>query len=335
MPSGDADATAVQPAVPGARPTVSAQSVPQPLTTGRRWTLWWTIAAPLLLVLVFWWRQALVGFHPTDDGFILAQSWRLLLGETIHVDFTSPRPLGSAFLHIPDVLSPVYTLAISRLLVMLQLLWIAAATVSLASWRTGLSPAMRFVLMAFALILNINTWPIMAWHTMDGVFLGITALWLVMRADQVGNTGSRARAALWAGAWLLAGAAPLVKQGFVLVPVLVLGLLVITEQWRGLRWAPVSAVPLLAYLAAAHWQVGAIGEQMYSGNSGEALYPLEALFDVATTPFGILAVVAALLAVGLVLLAPSVRFGQALRALAVVLIATPTLWRGYQESFAI
>lgn len=320
-------------------PSSAGESTPQARQARhgwtRGWTLWWTLGAPLLLALWFWWRQALVGFHPTDDGFILAQSWRLLLGETIHVDFTSPRPLGSAFLHLPDVLSPWYTLAISRLLVVLQLLWIAAATVSLVSWRTGLGPAMRFALMAFAFILNVNTWPVMAWHTFDGVFLGITAVWLVMRADLADESNQAMRQAAWAGAWLLAGAAPLVKQGFVLAPLLVLGMLLITRQWAGLRWAPFSVLPLLGYLTAARWQVDAIRQQMYGGTSSEVLYPLEVLLQVGTSPFGIATALAALLAVGAVLLAQSVRHGEPLRALAVALLVVPTLIRGSDEGFAM
>lgn len=310
-----------------------AQQVPtqSPIAhQSRIWTAWWVAVAPLLLVLGFWWREALVGFHPTDDGFVLAQSWRLLLGETIHVDFTSPRPLGSAFLHLPDVISPTYTLAISRLLVVLQLLWIASATVSLASWRRGVGPASRFFLIGIAFMLNIGTWPVMAWHTIDGVFLGITALWAVAMAD-----GSSRPKPWWALAWLLAGAAPLIKQGFVVVPLLVAGLMLLSGQRRGLWWVPVALLPPLGYLAAARWQVRTVVDQVYAGQSSEALAPLEALVAVVASPDGWLTTGCALLGLVLALSVRPGQLGAVLRAIAVALVATPTLLIGHQEGFAM
>jgi hypothetical protein len=44
------------------------------------------------------------GFNPTDEGFVLSSSNRLLHGQIPHVDFSSVRPLGYAYLHIPELL---------------------------------------------------------------------------------------------------------------------------------------------------------------------------------------------------------------------------------------
>src|SRR5918912_610006 len=59
-----------------------------------------------------------LGFNPTDDGFILAYSRRLLDGQVPHRDFISIRPVGSSYLHLIEVvIGGDYTLWISRLFV--------------------------------------------------------------------------------------------------------------------------------------------------------------------------------------------------------------------------
>ena len=44
------------------------------------------------------------GFNPTDEGFVLSATNRVLHGQIPHVDFSSVRPLGYAYLHIPELL---------------------------------------------------------------------------------------------------------------------------------------------------------------------------------------------------------------------------------------
>lgn len=297
---------------------------------GMRWN-WWTVGAPAFVIFLFWWNQSLIGFVPADDGFVLAQSWRLILGQTIHVDFTSPRPLGSAVIHVPEALNPWGTLAFSRLVVSLQMLWIAAAGVSLVSWRLGFSDAQRFMLLSTAFILNVNTWPVMAWHTIDGLFLGITALWAVVRAHK-----SEHPAAWWVSAWLLAGAAPLVKQGFAVVPIAVTLLMLTSGQKKGFQWIWAAGLPLVGYLSAARWQVGTIASQMYTGQGiGEALRPLTILVEVALSKVAFAAVL--LSAVASILTLASRRWSRhdiPLRLLSASLVVLPTILIGMQQGFA-
>ena len=47
------------------------------------------------------------GFNPSDDGVILAQSYRLLQGQIPHLDFISIRPIGSAVFHSIHFISPL------------------------------------------------------------------------------------------------------------------------------------------------------------------------------------------------------------------------------------
>ena len=57
------------------------------------------------------------GFNPTDEGFVLSATNRVLHGQIPHVDFSSVRPLGYAYLHIPELLiSKTHFFLVSRFL---------------------------------------------------------------------------------------------------------------------------------------------------------------------------------------------------------------------------
>src|SRR6266850_1768570 len=62
-----------------------------------------------------------MGLIPTDDGFVMAYSRRLLEGEVPHRDFVSIRPLGSPLLHLPCVLlGGEHTYYVSRFIVWME-----------------------------------------------------------------------------------------------------------------------------------------------------------------------------------------------------------------------
>lgn len=241
--------------------------------------LLWRVFLPIFLLALFWWFQARFGFNPTDDGFILGQSWRIAHGEVPHQDFTSPRPVGSALLHLPEVFLPWGMLAASRLVTTAQLAWIAIASVDLLGGRR-LGEAARFLLAVIAFVLNVNTWPIMAWHSIDGVFLGVTALWLAERAAR----NSRDAVVPWLLPWLIAGLALLVKQGFVIVLFGVAIIAVSQRAWRSFFASPVAAIPVLLY---AVWALGGgAGAQLYLGKSGELLRPIGTILKLLKDPGG-------------------------------------------------
>ncbi|QWF83920.1 hypothetical protein [Amycolatopsis sp. CA-230715] len=162
-------------------------------------------------------RVGRFGFHPSDQGFILAQSWRVLHGEIPHTDIISARPLGSAVLHVLDFAIPAPLFVSSSVLAMAE---ISIGTVALAvlvtrkpllTWGPGLT-----ALVAAAALLNLNSFPLMAWHTIDGIALTAVGAWALDSGLRSGSPLAR-RAGL-----VLLGMAPLVKQSF--APAAVLGL---------------------------------------------------------------------------------------------------------------
>lgn len=237
----------------------------------RYFPLFWKVIAPTVLILVFWWTQALYGFNPSDDGFILAQSWRLVHGEIPHVDFTSPRPLGSAFIHAPFVMFPIGMLAVSRLFVVFQFFWIAKMSMKIVFRESELERTfIGFSLTAVTFLINIGTWPIMAWHTLDGIFVGVTAIALA----KINIEKSQNRILYWIIPLLLAGIAPLIKQGFAVVPILMLLWIIVAKTKNLIPWAGLMLLPGVLFLIVTIQTPGGLLSQLHSGSKRELLEPV-------------------------------------------------------------
>ncbi|MFD5096667.1 hypothetical protein ACFWMR_39095 [Amycolatopsis thailandensis] len=183
---------------------------PIPATRKRAPRAFLLAAGTLLLSAAVVARIGRFGFNPTDQGFVLAQVWRVLHGEIPHVDFLGPRPFGSAYLHLIDHLVPAPLMIGSSFVMMVQLI---VATFALAAFLTGTSPLdwgpLRLGLVFAAALVCLNTYPLMAWHTVDGVFLVAIGWWAL---DSGLRSGSRWRRLL--GLFCL-GFAIIVKQSFV------------------------------------------------------------------------------------------------------------------------
>lgn len=160
------------------------------------------------------------GFNPTDQGFVVAQSWRLLHGELPHVDIVSARPLGSAYLHIVDIILPGPVFITSVVIATFQMV---ISTVLLASWLTGTRvrnwSVLRTGCVSAAALVNVHLFPMNAWHTIDGIFLTAGGLWALDRGLELD------RAYLYRAGLFLLGFAAITKQSF--VPAVAVGILVL------------------------------------------------------------------------------------------------------------
>ncbi|WP_239154092.1 hypothetical protein [Amycolatopsis sp. FDAARGOS 1241] len=187
---------------------------------GVRWrqvALRWSAHAAWVLVLAVATelRVGRFGFHPTDQGFILAQAWRVLQGEVPHADIISARPLGSAILHVVDFGLPGPLFFASSCLAMVQIALTTIAFAALVTRRPVLSwgPG-RTALVAAAALLNLNGFPLMAWHTVDGITLTACGAWALDSGLRKGNPYARL------GGLALLGAAAFMKQSFALAAVI-------------------------------------------------------------------------------------------------------------------
>lgn len=180
----------------------------------RRNLAWWLVFTGGLLCAVAAFSRS--GFNPTDDGLILAQAERIRSGAAPHAQIVSPRPLGSPLLHLVDLAMPTPVLLTSRVIVLVEMLLTSVLALRflirrpLATWRWPL------VLLALAgFLLNLHSFPLMSWHTADGLLVVVASLAFVQIAFE-----QRRFPALAVG-FLLAGYAPLIKQSFLLAPILV------------------------------------------------------------------------------------------------------------------
>ena len=127
------------------------------------------------------------GFNPSDDGVVLAQSWRILQGEVPHRDFISIRPAGSGYMHLLDYLLPGPLEWWSRLLVIYEyLIYSILITVFLIeSWFPDQTRSLKirlfYLVSAGIFLLNMNHYNLYAWTTIDALFWFSVALFSYKR----------------------------------------------------------------------------------------------------------------------------------------------------------
>ncbi len=190
------------------------------------------------VVAVFFILFGPFGFNPTDDGMVLAAARRIAEGQVPHLHFISIRPAGSALLHLPDLLlGGDYTFLISRLIVTLQLAMIAFCSVQFLKryLELQLHFAASALLYVLSFFLTVNSFPLMAWSTIDALFVISLGLYLLgCNNGFLKNAGS-----------LCIGFAVLCKQNFLPVPFVIL---VALGEYKSIsRWL-YMLMPSMVYL---------------------------------------------------------------------------------------
>ncbi len=199
-------------------------------------TLAFLSVVPAVAHLIYSW----MGFSPTDQGFTLAYSRRILEGQIPHLDFIIIRPFLSPLMHTPFVLfGGEYTFWISRFFVWFQFAVIAWTWVAAVNHVFGrpFGAAMKVLLGVAVFAASAHHFVLTAWHSIDGLFLASIGVWLL-----VTRRSEKARL----GGYVLVGAAYLAKQSFILMPPL---FLLALGDWRTLRYWIATAVPGLLYVA--------------------------------------------------------------------------------------
>jgi hypothetical protein len=110
-------------------------------------------------------------YHPTDDGFILAYSWRITQGEIPYRDFIFERPPLTLYLHIGWLALPEgWQIPAGRLAFYMEL---AASCFLMTAWAVsrGLrANAATLAVTGGTFLIALHTFPPMPWVTVDGVF---------------------------------------------------------------------------------------------------------------------------------------------------------------------
>lgn len=179
-----------------------------------------------------------LGFNPTDDGFILAQTRRILDGQVPHRDFITIRPALSPMLHIPLLkVFRDHVFIASRFVAWWEFAAIVTAWLYIMEKRLKytIPPAVFVALAIIGFTTSAHIFPIMVWHTIDGLLLATFGILLA---------GSRSSTTQAVG-YILVGCSTLCKQNFAgLIPILLAaeGKLLSITRWI---WC---LIPLAAYL---------------------------------------------------------------------------------------
>ena len=205
------------------------------LPSGLLLSLVFLTVLPLLAHLLF----SRLGFNPTDDGFTLAYARRLLEGQVPHRDFIIIRPALSPLIHVPFVLwGGAHTYLASRLFVWFQFAAISWVWVHIILRQTGVAAGWneKLCLGLVAFVASAHSFPMMAWHTVDALFLFSLGMALCVREATAGKSLG----------YFLLGAACLCKQSFLFAPVAAIALL---GDWRRPRLWWTIAAPAVLYAA--------------------------------------------------------------------------------------
>lgn len=149
------------------------------------------------------------GFNPTDEGFVLSATNRVMHGQIPHVDFSSVRPLGYAYLHIPELLFyKRHIFLTSRFVfwleqVLIAFLWIRFILRTIPSTVSSVN---KYLLIVVTFIFNVHYFPCSVLHTIDGLLMCLVGINFVQSSKKYAAAG-----------FFFIGFAALCKQNYLLV----------------------------------------------------------------------------------------------------------------------
>ena len=234
------------------------------------WTTWALVGSVAAVAVLFALSFGAHGYAPTDQGFVLGQSWRIQGGQVPYRDFFYIRTPGSLYLHtVWFALPDAWIFRAGRFAYYAQLA-VAALLPALFALRAGwvTSPPRLILLCVAFYVAGIHNFPPMPWYTVDGIFFATLALVAVL-ASRTSTT--LVRRLVWLSlASLLLGLAGLVKQnygGLVALLVVSEGVFLVRalrrghegarEEWLRVLAAGLPAVVACGFFALWLWSVDA------------------------------------------------------------------------------
>lgn len=205
------------------------------------------IGFALLIAIVFYQNDYVEneGFNPTDEGVILAQSWRIINGEIPHKDFISIRPVASGYLHTINFLFSSPIVVNARWFVIFQYFIIALSISSFLikeierSFKIKASPIILLAVLMSAFALTSLNYILYSWTTIDALFWTCLALPLIFAEN------SRFKNAL---SLFFLSLAALSRQTFLLISVFGFLYIIYTYRKDILKTIPVVLFGIIPYL---------------------------------------------------------------------------------------
>ncbi|WP_353348753.1 hypothetical protein [Aquicoccus sp. SU-CL01552] len=172
------------------------------------------------LIILYCAIYAPYGLENNDGGFLLGLSHQFSEGAGIYDDIIYIRPPASIIFHSINFTSPLGVAPVlsSRIVYFVQIGIYSAATATLFANYLKLNSIGLLLLASACFIFNAHNFPPMAWHTVDGIFFSVLAIFFSVKA-QAGATSTKFIKLLLAS--LLGLLAALSKQPFYITPILV------------------------------------------------------------------------------------------------------------------
>ena len=173
-----------------------------------------------MLVILYCFLYAPIGLENNDGGFILGLAHQFSEGAQIYNEIVYIRPPASIILHSLSFIAPfeIAPILTSRIFYFVEIGVYSAITALLVSRHFKFGPASSFFLASLCFIFNAHNFPPMPWHTVDGIFFSVLALFFATLA-QAGSTSTIIGKSILA--FVFAFLAALSKQPFYIAPLLV------------------------------------------------------------------------------------------------------------------
>ncbi len=167
----------------------------------------------------------------------MAYSRRILEGEIPHKDFISIRPVLSPIIHLPILIAGKQNVLIfSRFIVWLELSFISWCWIIIIErfLKLKLTVLYKIIIALITFFISVNSFQIMAWHTIDGLVLITTGLLLYTSSKNNWKNLSI----------FIISCSYLCKQSFIFVPP---AILLISDDWKKIRYWITIALPIIIY----------------------------------------------------------------------------------------
>lgn len=199
------------------------------------------------------------GFNPSDDGMIVAQSYRILHGEIPHRDFITVKPALSGYIHTIDFVLPFSLFENGRFIILIEIFAAAVFWSMVIIQLTGNKfPKNQYCLLLLSsiltvFVLNLNTFITYPWTTIDGLtFSGIGAAIFMLSI----HSQSKLKTAYLLLSIILMSTAALCRQNFLPMPFIGLTLLILLTKPKKstiIIYFTVGLLPLLVYVLFMAW----------------------------------------------------------------------------------
>lgn len=184
-----------------------------------------TVILAVILGLLFYYIDYVEkeGFNPSDDGVVLAQSFRIINGEIPHKDFIAIRPVFSGILHSIHFFIPAPLEISARWFTMIQYFIYSFVWIYILLKILNIKIRNRFAFLAislsiglFSFLLNLNKYNLFPWTTVDAIFLSVFGFMFLFTTTRIQQNKSKKLLYTIAGLFFISLAA-ITRQSFVLI----------------------------------------------------------------------------------------------------------------------